>query len=80
MSSEEVVEVDDVEAWETTVEKSPDPSLVMFYTHNCPHCHNMGPFFASYTKEFEGKVRFVKVNIADNLMIAAKYGAWYSYL
>ncbi len=71
---DDVVEVDDIKRWESLVELSSHPTLVMFYSPDCPHCLAMEPYFTSYAKEFEGKVTFVRVNIIDNLIIAAKYG------
>ncbi len=73
MSEENVMEVEGTEIWKMIVEKSQDPILVMFYSPNCPHCQMMDPYFESYAKEFEGKVKFIRVNIIDNLVIAAKY-------
>lgn len=70
---EKVIEVN-VHGWGTLVEQSSDPTLVMFYSSDCPHCLAMEPYFSSYAKEFEGKVKFVRVNIVENLIIAAKYG------
>jgi thiol-disulfide isomerase/thioredoxin len=74
MSVQHVVEITDVETWENTVEKAKKPVVVMFYSPNCPHCQAMDPYFQQYSKEFQGKVAFVKVNIVDNVIVAAKYG------
>jgi thioredoxin-like negative regulator of GroEL len=69
-----VVEIKDIKSWESSVEKSSNPVLVMFYSPNCPHCHLMEPHFQFYAQEFKGKITFVKVNIKNNLNIAAKFG------
>lgn len=74
MAITNVVEIEDLETWETTVEKSSNPVLVMFYSPDCPHCRVMDPYFESYAQEFEGKITFVKMDIHNNLIIAAKYG------
>jgi thioredoxin 1 len=74
MTASKVVEINDIESWELTVENASNPVLVMFYNPGCPHCQVMEPYFESYAHEFEGKILFVKVNIHENLTIAAKYG------
>jgi len=74
MSNEKVIEIEDIETWEMIVEKSSDLILVMFYSPSCPHCLLMEPYFNSYAKEFEGRVKFVKVNVIENIIIASKYG------
>ena len=74
MTAMKIVEINDVETWEKTVEKSSEPVLVMFHSPSCPHCHAMDPYFQSYADEFKDKVMFVKVNVKDNLTIATKYG------
>lgn len=74
MTTDEVVEVEDVDSWESSVEKSKTPALVMFYSPTCPHCQMMEPYFNEYAKEFKGTVSFIRVNVATNIIVAAKYG------
>jgi thioredoxin 1 len=74
MSTDDVVEIDGVDDWTTNVEKSSDPVLVMFYSPSCPHCQVMEPYFQSYATEYKGKIKFVKVNVLDEQIVAAKYG------
>ena len=73
MSTENIVEINDIESWEANVEKSTNPVFAMFYNPDCPHCRIMEPYFHSYANEFKGKIIFIKVNIVDNPTIAAKY-------
>lgn len=72
MTSENVIEVGDA-SWEKIVEKSKKPVMVMFYTLTCPYCKQMEPHFEEYAKEFKEKVKFVRVNAADNPFVAERY-------
>jgi thioredoxin 1 len=60
--------------WDEYLQQATRPLMVMFYTHDCPHCFLMSPHFERYAKEFEGKVDFIKVNIAENQTIMMRYG------
>lgn len=55
MANGKVVEIEDVETWETTVEKTTDSLQVKFYNSDCPHCHNMLPTFNPMQKNLKGK-------------------------
>ncbi|MFA5398133.1 MAG: thioredoxin family protein, partial [Methanogenium sp.] len=60
--------------WEETVEKSALPVAVMFYSPTCPHCKTMEPYFRNYATEYDGKMLFVRLNLAENLWIGERYG------
>lgn len=60
--------------WEETVEKSALPVAVMFYSPTCPHCKTMEPSFRNYATEYDGKMLFVRLNLAENLWIGERYG------
>lgn len=49
-------------------------TLVDFYGDNCAPCHELAPRFETMSKEYEGKVKFVKVNVGQNQEIAGKFG------
>jgi len=73
MEGNGVIEAND-RTWEETVEKSPIPVIVMFYTPACPHCRIMEPYFEEFAGEFAGKVRFARLNIVKSTWIGERYG------
>lgn len=73
MSDTEVLELTDRE-WEAQVEKSETPVVAMFHSPTCTHCKTMEPYFLEYAKEFEGKVKFVRLNVAAHQWIGERYG------
>ena len=50
------------------------PVLVDFFSNYCPPCKMLEPIFEELTKEFEGKIKFLRLNVDENREIAAKYG------
>ena len=60
--------------WETTVEKSILPVVVMFYSPSCPHCRTMEPYFRDYGREYKEKMAFVRLNLTENSWIGERYG------
>lgn len=53
--------------------KNPIPVLVDFYADWCGSCQMAGPVLKELAKEFEGKVKFGKLNVDESQPIAAKY-------
>lgn len=49
------------------------PVLIDFYADWCMPCKMFAPVFESTAEEFEGKVKFVKVNIDESPELAQKY-------
>lgn len=45
-----------------------------FLVHNCGPCRAMAPVFERVSKDFEGKVKFAKLNIDQNRELADEYG------
>ena len=68
-----LLEVDD-SSWEQEIELSELPVFVMFFSPACVHCKEMEPYFIQYAMEYEGKVRFAKLNIVESLFTAERYG------
>lgn len=52
---------------------SPVPVLVDFYSDSCVPCKRMNPIINKLEPEFEGKAKFVKVNVNYDLSLAQKY-------
>ncbi len=61
------------ENFEKEVAKSKTPVLIDFYADWCGPCQMMGPVFEQLSKEFEGKLKFVKVNVDENQDLAMKF-------
>ena len=60
--------------FEDVVIKSDTPVLVDFWAEWCGPCKALGPKLEALSKEYEGKVKFVKVNVDQNRDSAIKYG------
>ena len=59
--------------FETEVLKSNVPVLVDFYADWCGPCHAIAPTIEALSNEFEGKVKFVKVDVDSNEDVASSY-------
>lgn len=62
------------ENWEEEVAKDPKLVLVDFWAPWCPWCRKLAPDFEALSSEYQGRVKFAKVNADDNPDIAEKYG------
>jgi thioredoxin 1 len=56
------------------VVKSERPVLVDFYADWCGPCKMMEPVIGQLSKEYDGRVKFVKVNTDDNQELAMQFG------
>ena len=66
-------EVTDAE-FETEVLKSELPVLVDFWATWCGPCRLVAPLLDQLAEEYDGRVKFVKVNTDENITTAAAYG------
>lgn len=57
-----------------TVEKNNQPILVDFWAEWCMPCRALAPVIDELAQEFNGKVRFAKVNVDECRDIPAKFG------
>lgn len=67
----------DAANWEKEVLKSDKLVLVMFWHRQCPYCRILDPVFAELSREYAGKLKFVKFNVLEsqeNQALASMYG------
>ncbi len=60
--------------WDTEVLSSETPVLVDFWAPWCGPCKMVAPVVDELAEEYDGKVKFVKLNTDDNIETASKYG------
>lgn len=60
--------------FETVVLKSELPVLVDFWAPWCGPCRMVAPIVEELAEEYDGRVKFVKVNTDDNTRTAVAYG------
>ncbi|WP_446663522.1 thioredoxin family protein [Flexivirga sp. B27] len=73
MGSGVVRQVSDAE-FDQDVREAPGPVVVEFFATWCGNCRRLAPVLDRLAGEFADRVRFVKINIEEDLQVAARYG------
>ncbi|MCW4020016.1 MAG: thioredoxin family protein, partial [Candidatus Bathyarchaeota archaeon] len=63
--------------WEKEILKSEALVVVDFWHERCPWCKRLEPVYNEVAKEYEGKVKFAKLNVFsghENQHVSMKYG------
>ena len=68
-----VVEINDIDFAKEVIE-SVIPVLVDFWAPWCGPCKALAPTLDEISKDNEGKIKIVKINVDDNKEIAVKFG------
>ncbi len=62
------------DVFQKDVFESATPVVVDFYADWCGPCKTVSPVLENLSTEYDGRVKFVKLNVDDDPEIAAKFG------
>jgi thioredoxin 1 len=71
-----VTQVSDAKSWEIDVVNSDIPVFVDFWAEWCGPCRMVGPVVEELASDYDGKVKFVKVNVDEANDLASKYNVF----
>ena len=67
-----ISKVSDLKTWEIDVVNSPVPVFVDFWAEWCGPCRMVGPVVEELSGDYDGKIKFVKVNVDEANALASK--------
>ena len=68
-----ITQISDAKSWEIDVINSNIPVFVDFWAEWCGPCRMVGPVVEELANDYDGKVKFVKVNVDEANELASKY-------
>jgi len=68
--------VSNTKAWEIDVMNSEVPVFVDFWAEWCGPCRMVSPVVEELAKDYDGKIKFVKVNVDEANELASKYNVF----
>ena len=71
-----ITQVSDARSWEIDVINSEIPVFVDFWAEWCGPCRMVGPVVEELAGDYDGRVKFVKVNVDEANDLAAKYDVY----
>ena len=71
-----ITQISDAKSWETDVINSDIPVFVDFWAEWCGPCRMVGPVVEELANDYDGKVKFVKVNVDEANELASKYNVF----
>jgi len=71
-----VAKVSDAKSWEIDVVNSEIPVFVDFWAEWCGPCRMVGPVVEELANDYQGKVKFVKVNVDEAGELASKFNVF----
>ena len=71
-----VTQISDTKSWEVDVINSDIPVFVDFWAEWCGPCRMVGPVVEELANDYDGKVKFVKVNVDEAGELSKKYNVF----
>ena len=71
-----ITQISDAKTWETDVISSDKPVFVDFWAEWCGPCRMVGPVVEELSGDYDGKIKFVKVNVDEANALASKYNVF----
>ena len=71
-----ISKISDTKTWEIDVINSPVPVFVDFWAEWCGPCRMAGPVVEELSNDYDGNVKFVKVNVDEANELASKYNVF----
>ena len=66
-----ITQISDTKSWEVDVINSDVPVFVDFWAEWCGPCRMVGPVVEELANDYDGKVKFVKVNVDEGTLSVA---------